>query len=169
MEEKMINQEEQSWLKLIQQSLHGVTFHNFKIDYYDLLGLCGFKKLHMCQYQEESEALEDIKHSYIDKFHKLPVTTESLMNYWTDISFTMEDIPAMVKSSLEEYYNWETSVLTNLLAWKKDCSHKQWFQKPIQNVMAEISRIETMMSILNEHDYNYECICELSDYLYRDL
>ena len=37
----------------------------------------------------------------------------------------------------------------------------------IEDVMKELKQIETLIDILEEHNYNYECICELSDYLYR--
>lgn len=164
--------EAQSWLSMIEQSLHGVMFHNFKVDYYDLLGLCGFKKLHACQYKEENANLEELKHEYINKFQRIPVARADTANFWKEYQasdISPDTIPAMVKESLTEYYNWETGVLNNLLEWKKNCSNKAWFQKPIQEVMCEITRIETMMSILEEHDYTYDCINELSNYLYYEM
>lgn len=159
--------DESVYLKLIEISLEGVIFHNYNIDVFDVLELPGFKKLHTYQYEGESRSLAELKHTYITKFCRLPVIHTNTIDYWkTPLSNTSEEeVSTLVKQMLDSYYNWESSVLEQLLALRKTVKDKTVFQGKIKDVMSEIERLETIMDILSEHDYNYDCIQEVSNYL----
>lgn len=161
--------EESIYICLMEQSLEGVMFHNYNIDVFDVLDLCGFKKLHMCQYQDENADLESLKHEYIDKFKKIPILTIKTSNLWDHQlgEISEETIPALTKNALAKYYDWENHVLENLLNWRKNSHNKKMFQCKIKDVMEEIERLETILDILEEHQYNYECIKEMSNFLYK--
>lgn len=163
----MLMLDENTFLRLMEQSFDGVMFHNYSIDLFDLLHLEGFKKLHMQQYQDEGNNLAELKHYYIHQFNQLPSISSSKNNLWSNPigAVSEESIPDIVKNALNTYYSWESDVLTNLLSWRKESKEKIIFQNKIKDVMLEIERLETLMSILEEHDYNYECICEVSNYL----
>lgn len=78
-----------------------------------------------------------------------------------------EKIISLVKESMKQYADWESEVLEHLLQWKRNVEDRKIVHKMIEDVMQEIKHIETLMDILEEHDYNYQCICEISDYLSR--
>ncbi len=159
--------DEDVYLRLIETSLEGVMFHNYNIDVFDVLDLPGFKKLHMYQYKEEGHNLECLKHTYIEKFRKLPVLTVKSDFWRTSLDGASEEtLPAMVKQVLTSYYDWESGVLDKLLEWRKCVKDKSILQERIRNVMCEIEQLETLMDILDEHEYDYECICQMSNYLY---
>ena len=163
-----IDQDEHIYIKLIEQSLEGVMFHNYNIDIFDLLCLDGFKKLHTYQYKDEGNSLACLKHEYISKFHKLPTLQLKTANLWHETynDISEERVPEIVRSALTAYYDWESGVLENLLSWRKEAKDKTLFQGKVKDVMCEIERLETIMDILESHNYDYGCICEMSNYLY---
>jgi hypothetical protein len=167
-----LQDEEKIWIKIMEQNLEGVMFHTFEEDLFCLLGLKGFKKLHKCQVQEESENLGHLKYKYMEHFKKLPIL-ESDFNKWKEYSnlsaetLSNDKISEMVEKSMKDYCNWETEVLEHLLEWKRDSKDRQIMHLMIKDVINEIKEIETIVHILEEHEYHYDCICEMSDYLYR--
>ena len=158
--------------KMISQSLEGVMFHSFEVDLFDMLNLCGFKKMHQYQVEEESALLNELKHKYIQVYHILPQIQTNEISYWKDASnisaaMTETEKSDWVKKSLKQYSDWESTVLENLFKWKRNASNKNMFSEAIKDVMEEIERIDTLTSILNEHEYHFQCIQEVSEYLYK--
>lgn len=158
--------------KMMEQNLEGVMFHVFEVDFYDLLGLHGFKAMHKCQVKEENANLSHLKHKYIEHYKKLPQLKAQKIDYWGEYAtltkeMSHEQISELVKHSMKHYADWETEVLEHLLKWKRSANDRKIFHEMIEDEMKEIKQIETLINILEEHNYNYECICELSDYLYR--
>lgn len=163
--------EEEVWTKIMEQNLEGVMFHTFETDLYCLLDLKGFKKMHECQSAEEKENLECLKHKYIETYKKMPILKNNGPDLWekhSDLKGDMlshEKVSELVKQSMEDYANWETDVLEHLLKWKRNSHDKKLVHSMIEDVMKEIKCLETLINILEEHHYHYECICEMSDYL----
>lgn len=164
--------DEETMIKTMEQNLKGVMFHTFETDLYCLLDLKGFKKMHKYQMQEESENLEELKHKYIKAYGKLPILEyKEETNLWKEHStlikenISHEQISKIVKKSMEDYANWETEVLEHLLKWKRVSQDRQMIHLMIEDVMREIKYVETIITILDEHSYHYDCICEMSDYL----
>lgn len=142
------------------------------IQNFDLLKLPGFKALHHHQSQEETETLELLKHKYIEKYKKFPILKTKSIDRWEENEdlykdLSEEKIISLVKESMKQYADWESEVLEHLLQWKRNVEDRKIVHKMIEDVMQEIKHIETLMDILEEHDYNYQCICEISDYLSR--
>lgn len=166
------NTNEDMMVKMMEQNLEGVMFHLFETDLYDLLKLPGFKALHYHQSQEETETLELLKHKYIEKYKKFPILKTKSIDRWEENEdlykdLSEEKIISLVKESMKQYADWESEVLEHLLQWKRNVEDRKIVHKIIEDVMQEIKHIETLMDILEEHDYNYQCICEISDYLSR--
>ena len=159
-------------IKIMEQNLQGVMFHLYQTDYFDFLNLEGFKKMHHFQSKEESDNLERLKHKYIKKYKKLPILKTKEKNYWEaetslDGELPKEKINPAVKKSMEEYVDWESSVLEHLISWKRNVKDKTLISEMIDDVMGEIKRVETIMDILEDHKYSCECINEMSEYLYK--
>jgi phenylalanyl-tRNA synthetase alpha subunit len=162
-------EENDIWHKIMEQNLEGVMFHLYSVDLFDLLDLKGFKKMHEYQVKEEAQELNNLKHKYIKLHNKIPIL-KSENKYWLkeeNKNFTHEEISEMVKESMENYANWESEVLEHLLKWKRLADDKQLVHSMVEGVMKEIKYIETIINVLEEHNYNYICICEMSDYLYK--
>jgi hypothetical protein len=162
--------EEDVWLKIMEQNLEGVMFHSYEEDLFTLLDLKGFRKMHKCQVEEESENLGNIKKKYIDLYKKMPVLESQGFDKWKmydESELSHEKIAAMVKESMEDYAHWETEVLEHLLKWKRNTKDRKLVHSMIEDVMKELKYIENIMDVLEEHEYNYECISEMSDYLYQ--
>lgn len=124
------------------------------------------------QSQEETETLELLKHKYIEKYKKFPILKTKSIDRWEENEdlykdLSEEKIISLVKESMKQYADWESEVLEHLLQWKRNVEDRKIVHKMIEDVMQEIKHIETLMDILEEHDYNYQCICEISDYLSR--
>ena len=102
------------------------------------------------------------------KFHKLPLLQVKAPMLWRETyeNVSKEELPSIVKKALADYYTWESGVLEHLLSWRKDTQDKKMFHDKMKDVMYEIEHLETLMDILDKHDYDYECICEVSNYLY---
>lgn len=164
--------DEHIMLKMMEQNLEGVMFHLFEVDLFDLLDLSGFKAMHKHQYKEEESNLEFLKHKYIKECEKFPMLKTGKTDFWesnADLygTFSHEKVSELVKTSMKHYADWETEVLEHLLKWKRSAEDRKIIHCMIEDVMKELKQIETLIDILEEHNYNYECICELSDYLYR--
>ena len=171
--EKELKQDELILLKMMEQNLEGVMYHSFETDFYDLLKLDGFKLMHEYQAKEENENLKDLKNKYIKCYKKLPqLEIQKENNYWKDYSDLTRDkakekLPELVKMSMKSYADWETEVLEHLLKWKRDFYDREIFHSMIKEVMKEIEQIETLINILEEHNYHVDCICEISDFLFK--
>lgn len=162
--------EEEICIKIMERKLDGVMFHIYESDLFCLLELKGFKKMHEHQVKEENEELTKLKHEYIKKYCKIPKLKPETPIEWesnTEADISHEAICATVKDALEKYCDWETETLECLLKYKKDKSDKKMCQKLIEDVMHEIKFIGTIMCVLEEHNYHYDCVCEMSDYLCR--
>lgn len=170
-EEDSMTKEEKVWIKLMEQNLEGVMFHAFEADLHCLLDLKGFKKMHEYQYADEMENLGHLKHKYIEHYKKLPILKSEGPDRWGEYAeldkstITHEKISKLVKKSMENYASWETEVLEHLLKWKRNAQDRELIHTMIEDVVHEIKQVETMMNILEQHSYNYDCICEMSDYL----
>lgn len=172
MEEKPKIDEEYVMIKMMEQNLEGVMFHLFEVDFYNLFDLKGFSAMHKYQSRQEMGNLGRLKNEYIKKYNKLPQIETEYTDYWKDNKglykgISHEEISELVKNSIKKYADWETEVLEHLLKWKRNSSERELIHNMVEDVMKELKQVETLIDILEEHNYNYECICELSDYLQR--
>lgn len=156
--------------KVMEQNLEGVMFHLFEIDLYNLFDLKGFKAMHKYQSRKEMGTLGRLKDLYIKKYKKLPQMETKNTDYWKNNAalhkeLSHEEISEIVKNSIKSYADWETEVLEHLLKWKRNSEDREIIHGMVEDVMQELKQVETLINILEEHNYNYDCICELSDYL----
>lgn len=171
--ETSIQTGEEALIGIMNQSLEGVMFHSFEVDLYDLLRLDGFKKMHEHQVEEESCNLEKVKHKYIETYRKIPVLTAERKSLWkekaslTTDNITHEKAEELVKESMKAYCEWETEVLEHLMKIRRDSKDKCAIHKMVKDVMEELEFVEAIVKVLEERDYSYDSICEMSDYLYR--
>jgi hypothetical protein len=164
-------EEENVWIAIMSQNLDGVMFHSYEKDLYDLLKLKGFKKMHCHQICEENEELEKIKDKYMKIYKKMPILSSSKSSLWRDNAnfssegISGEEISKLVKESMHAYADWESTVLDNLLTWKRNTKDRKLVHNMIVDVMKELEFVEAIINVLEECDYSYDRVCEMSGYL----
>jgi hypothetical protein len=164
-------EEETVWIKIMSQNLDGVMFHSYERDLFDLLKLKGFRKMHCHQVCEENEELDKVKDKYMKVYKKLPILTATRKNLWKEHEgfssdgISGEEIGKLVKESMHAYADWESEVLDNLLTWKRNTKDRKLVHKMIVDVMEELEFVEAIINVLEECDYSYDRVCEMSDYL----
>lgn len=150
-------------IMVMEQALGGVMFHNFYTDFFTLLDLKGFRKLHWYQKKEEEEELEKLKQEYMEEYGKLPILKGHTVDYWTAHSglskkdLTPKKISELVKHSLNEYKLWETKAHENFKNWEMHSLSK--------DVKEEIANIDELIDFLSYYDYSYESIQYISNKL----
>jgi hypothetical protein len=95
--------------------IEGLMLHNDLADYFDFLGLMGFKRIHEYQYLSESAEMRGVHRYYINHFNKLLKTKEiektdyiqkSMYDYTRfDISISAKE--NAVKDCMEIWRDWE--------------------------------------------------------------
>jgi hypothetical protein len=165
--------EEQIWISIMEQNLEGVMFHSFEVDFYTMLDLKGFKRMHEHQVADETNSLKQLKCEFIKEYKKLPILKSKGSDLWSSHAALREDdlsqdkVIELVKKSMEAYAKWEAEVLEHLLEWKRSANDKKTIHSMVEDVMQEIKYVETIIDVLEEHDYNYDCIQDMSNYLYQ--
>lgn len=98
--------------KLIQHMTKGLMFHEKLADYYDFLGLKGYKRCHEYRFFEETIKFRKVVKYYINHYSKLP--SETLID-------SPKVIPANWYSHIREDVDIQTkrnSVKTGIQLWK---------------------------------------------------
>ena len=101
--------------KISTHMLNGVMVHEQLANYYDFLGLCGYKKCHEYHFYSESISYRDICSFYISTYNKLiseqiPDTSSVIPQSWYRYSRFDVDINTKknaIQTGLNKWVNWE--------------------------------------------------------------
>ena len=110
---------EEIYSKLATHMIKGLMAHEQLANYYDFLGLKGYKRCHEYHYLEESCNFEKLNCYYIKKFNKLlpelrAEDPEVIPSSWRKYIRTDVDIGtkrSAIKTGLEKWMAWEEKVL----------------------------------------------------------
>ncbi len=162
---------EDIWINILNLGIDGVMFHNFQVDLFTLLELDGFVCLHQHQVEEETEEFNENKDIYIKEFKKLPITNTKI-NYWKHSTVSThipnEEVARQVKLALHEYLSRESYVVERLREYRRQLPiYKNRVQFMITDTLSEIEFVESIISCLEEDDFSYESVCNMSCMLYN--
>lgn len=101
--------------KISTHMLNGVMVHEQLANYYDFLGLCGYKKCHEYHFYSESISYRNICNFYISTFNKLiseqiPDTSSVIPQSWYRYGRFDVDINTKknaIQTGLNKWVNWE--------------------------------------------------------------
>jgi len=106
---------EEIFKELIEHNLKGVMIHDELANYYDFLGLPGYKRCHEYHAMMETHSYRELMHYYISRYNKfLPepkVEPDGIIpaswNGYTRQQVDMKTKQNAVKTGLEKWVNWE--------------------------------------------------------------
>lgn len=107
---------EQIFQEIISHAVKGLMFHEQLANYYDFLGLSGYKKCHEYHYYKESCEYRKLYHFYISTYNKLLPETrfdnpDIIPSNWIGYTRQMVDPKTKrnaVQEGLNKWVNWET-------------------------------------------------------------
>ena len=110
---------EQIFSEIINHMVKGLMIHEHLANYYDFLGLQGYRQCHEYHYKEESCSYRKLYHFYITTYNRLLPdmrfeNPEVIPSNW--ISYTRQDVDMKTKrmavqEGLTKWVNWERSTL----------------------------------------------------------
>ena len=143
---------EEIFTSMVQHILKGIMIHDELANYYDFLGLQGYKRCHEYHGMRETHGYRVIMHYYISRYNKfLPepkVEPENIIpsswNGYTRQQVDPKTKQSAVKTGLEKWVNWERET-------------KQFYE----NMYQELMDINEIAAALKVKDLICEVDCEL--------
>lgn len=166
---------EEIFIKTVEHMLKGVMIHDELANYYDFLGLQGYKKCHEYHGMAETHNYRKIMHYYITRFNKfLPepkVEPAGIIpaswNGYTRQQVDTKTKQSAVKAGLEKWISWEKetklfySNMYQELLNINEVSSALEFEKLICDVDCELKKAEQYQ--LNKIATNYDITNIISD------
>ena len=141
-------------LNIIKRQTEGLMYHDEMTDYYAFLNLGMLKKLHKKQTEEELEALQKAKCTYISAFGMIPFYTaedpRAIPPDWknkTNSEVDETSLQFLAQASLSDYLKWEEDTCEiykasaealkenmNFHLYRKVCDMIEDVQKEICNI-----------------------------------
>lgn len=166
---------------MISRQVHALMFHEQMANYFDFLGLHGFKRMHEYQYLCESVAFRKMQRFYINHHNELlevgnvgdpeAVPQEWMKHKRSDV--TPQIKKRSVKEAFEEYREWESSSerclskCAKALYEKGELMDHAYVMDMIEDVCCELKRIDRLMLKLSGVDYDMNYIEEIQDKLHE--
>lgn len=167
--------------KISGHQQEGCKFHSDMIDYFDFLGLRGFKRVQEYHFFEETIGMEKTRRYFMSHFNKLiePMVQESLLvipDSW--YRYNKLDVDGgtkkqAIKDAYEKWYEWETRTRDLYKEWYcelwnlKEIDAADEVEDLIEDVTEELKRIDRMRIDLKSIDYDLCTIYELQDSLHK--
>lgn len=163
--------------KLAAHAIKGLMVHDQLANYYDFLGLDGFRMKHNKHYASESCNYRDIQHYYTENYSgliTLPAIEDPKLIPQSWYKYTKFDVDIQTKrngveNGLKEWKNWETETLKLYSGIYKDLLNDGqiaaagFVQGLIDNVNCEIACINDLILKLKFTDYDPVYITELNE------
>lgn len=113
---------EQIFQEIITHAVKGLMVHEQLANYYDFLGLSGYKKCHEYHYYKESKEYRELYHFYISTYNKLLPDMKFdnpnvIPSGWIGYTRQMVDTKTKrnaVQDGLTQWVNWETETKSML-------------------------------------------------------
>lgn len=134
--------------------IEGIMFHNNMADYYDFLGLCGFKRVHEYHFLREAAEMRGIHRYFINHFNALledknVPAKSNIPEAWHEYKRQEVDATAKrnaIQSCIEKWTEWE-------------CATKTLYEK-MYCELCDINEIAAAMKIkelICDVDYELKC------------
>ena len=140
------------------RQIKALMFHNEMADYFDFLGLNGFKRMHEYQYLKESAELRGTHRYILNHLNKLVPddrieSVSVIPSNWYNFKRSDVDVSTRknaVKEALQKYYDWEQETLTIF-----------------ENAFVEMSKLgkiaytNKIMDLICDVDKELKCVCRM--------
>lgn len=145
-----------------------LMFHDEMADFFDFLGLYGFKQMHECQYCKESDERRHLKNFYMQQHNRILMQDDvepvevipSDWNKYTRMDVTVPVRKQAVQRAVEQYRAWEveTKALYErcayyLLEWHMISDFNK-INGLIEDVSCELKCLEKLCLQLKAMDYD---------------
>ena len=161
--------------KLAGHMIKGLMVHDQLANYYDFLGLDGFRREHRKHYDEESACYHELCHYYTRHYNML-VASEKVEDpkiipqTWYKYLRTDVDVNTRrngVENGFRQWRDWEATTLHTYEQFYKELFNLgevaacHYLEKLIEDVNSELEYIDEMILKLKATDYDAVYICEL--------
>lgn len=166
---------------MLTRQIYALMFHDQMADYFDFLGLHGFKRMHEYQFLSENVLLRKMQRYYINRYNEIvephevddpeAIPKEWLKHKRSDV--TPQIKKRSVKEAFEEYREWEKETEKCLCEYAKVLQDKgmlmdySFIMDMIEDVCCEIKRVERLMLKLSSVEYDMTYIEEIQDKLHE--
>lgn len=166
---------EEIFTKLAEHQINGMMVHEQLANYYDFLGLPGYRNCHEYHFMAESCTYRKICRYYVNHYNKLiPVTEfdtpEVVPESWYKYNRQDVDISTKknaIKSGLEEWVDWETETKKLYSDMYKEAIENGSIDAAdfIQGLVADVSNElkKATMYWLNKEAINYDMSVIISE------
>ena len=154
--------------QILNHMVKGLMVHEQLANYYDFLGLQGYRRCHEYHYVKENEEYRKLTHYYIKKYNELvpeftfnnpSLIPASWYNYHRQ-DVDMKTKQQAVQNGLNEWINWESETCTlyermyQELLNNEDIAASFKVKKLIEDVEEELLTVEKYQ--LNKQSTNYD-------------
>ena len=138
---------EEIFKQTIEHILKGVMIHDELANYYDFLGLQGYKKCHEYHGMMETHNYRKVMHYYISRYNKLlpePKVEPNGVIPTSWLGYTRQDVDAKTKQSAIK------AGMDKWVAWERNT--KKFFQTMYKELMAldEITAADMFMCLIHD-------------------
>lgn len=163
------------------RQIQALMFHDGMSDFYDFLGLYGFKRWHYHQYKSESKEHKHTKHYFMKLHNKLiqenptpiaPVIPTDWFKY-TRMDVTSQIKKQYTESSFKRYKEWEEETKALYVDCAKAlydmgniCDYS-YVLKLIEDVKSELVCIYKYMVCMKSVDYDMNYVMDIQDKIHR--
>lgn len=150
-----------------------MMFHDEMADYFQFLGLQGFKRLHEYHFLSETKLMRKLKRHFIDYENELPDVREidydsKIPQAWigrkqSDVDFSTRQ--RAVRQAMDIWVEWEQETLDvyskAYSESKPEC--KEWIGCLTYDVAKELKQAKRLRLKLESCDYSMDVIIEMQD------
>lgn len=167
--------------EISDRQIVGLMFHSQMADYFDFLGLNGFKRMHEYHYFKESAEMRGVHRYVLNHINKLPRTAntvdpKAIPSNWSN--YTRLDVDentrkSAVKDALMKYRDWECETLAFYEKKFKELSdlgciaYTNKVMDLIKDVDEELKRITRLILKYKAVDWNMVLIEEEQEELHE--
>lgn len=166
---------------ILTRQVYALMFHDQMANYFDFLGLNGFKRMHEYQYLHESVTFRKLQRYYINRYNEIvephevedpEVIPSEWMNHKRK-DVTPQIKKRSIKEAFEEYREWEKETEEYLCKYAKALYDRgmlvdySYILDIVEDVCCEIKKIERMMLKMSGVDYDMTYIEEIQNNLHE--
>lgn len=167
--------------EISNRQIIGVMFHNDMADYFDFLGLNGFKRMHEYHYFKESAEMRGVHRYMLNHINKLPKIADNIdykgipsnWHNYNRLDVDENTRKSAVRDALMKYRDWESETLTFYEKKFKELSdigciaYTNKVMDLIKDVDEELKRITRMILKYKATDWDMVLIEEEQDELHE--
>lgn len=164
------------------KKIEGIMMHAQLADYFDFLGLMGFKRIHEYQFLEENAQLRGLHRYFINHFNMLlsdsAVSSKSYIpSAWN--GYSRKDVKAdakkeAIKSCMVTWTEWEAEAKKELATAYADLidlmevAAAMKIKELLMDVDMELKRADRLIISLESSGYDLPAICMMQDAIHEE-